>query len=172
MAAAAAVLAIMPLTTAAAQEPSPTVSDITLPVVDLELRSSSLDDSVATSESDGRTRVTLAADVLFRFNRASVTRRAESRLGEVVERIERRKPATVRITGYTDAKGAPGYNLALSRRRAKAVADGLEAQLGAGAPRLRIVGRGEAAPVAPNAKSDGTDNPKGRARNRRVTVSF
>lgn len=170
MVAAAAVL--VPLTTASGQEPSPAVSDITLPIVDLELRSSSLDDSVATSESDGRTRVTLAADVLFRFNRASVTRRADSRLGEVVERIERRKPATVRITGYTDAKGEPGYNRTLSRRRAKAVADGLQAKLGAGGPRLRIVGRGEADPVAPNVKSDGTDNPKGRARNRRVTVSF
>jgi outer membrane protein OmpA-like peptidoglycan-associated protein len=33
-------------------------------------------------------------------------------------------------------------------------------------------GHGEADPVAPNVKKDGSDNPRGRARNRRVTITF
>lgn len=33
-------------------------------------------------------------------------------------------------------------------------------------------GRGEAEPIAPNARPDGTDDPDGRARNRRVVVGI
>ena len=78
----------------------------------------------------------------------------------------------MRVTGYTDSRGSDAYNLGLSRRRAAAVTAALHAELGTDAPRLSTRGRGEADPVAPNAKPDGTDSPRGRARNRRVEVVF
>jgi outer membrane protein OmpA-like peptidoglycan-associated protein len=78
----------------------------------------------------------------------------------------------VRVTGHADSKGSDAYNLGPSRRRSAAVTEALRAELGGSAPRLRASGRGEADPVAPRAKPDGTDNPRGRARNRRVEVVF
>ena len=157
---------------AGAQPPSPGVLDIRLPVLDLELTSSSLDDSVQTAESQRGVRLTLAADVLFRFNKASLTPKARTRLEEVTERIRSAKPSTVRVEGYTDSKGSDGYNRRLSRSRAGAVTRALRQRLRASAPSLRAVGNGEADPVAANETKDGEDNPRGRAKNRRVTVSF
>ena len=170
--AAAALFAAALATAATASAQTEGVQDLVLPVQDLSYGTTSLDDSISTLESAEETRVTLAADVLFRFNRASLSPKAESGIAETVEAIRRREPERIRVTGYTDAKGSDAYNLRLSRRRAESVADALRDELGGGAPPIRTAGRGEADPVAPNAKDDGTDNPKGRARNRRVTVAF
>lgn len=148
------------------------VLDLTLPVQDLTLESARLDGSLSTAESNERVEVTLAADVLFRFDSASLSRGAQSRIDEAVERIAENEPRVVRVTGYTDSMGSDAYNLGLSRSRAAAVTEALRRELGSGAPRLRSSGRGEADPVAPNTKPDGTDNPRGRARNRRVEVVF
>lgn len=60
--------------------------------------------------------------------------------------------------------------LGLSQRRAQAVVAALT-PLTAGV-HYSVAGRGEADPVAPNTKPDGSDNPAGRALNRRVTVAF
>lgn len=66
----------------------------------------------------------------------------------------------VAIVGHTDASGPERYNQALSERRAAAVRRYLEAKFGIEPERLRVVGRGEAAPIA------GTD--PAEPRNRRV----
>ena len=151
---------------------SPSVVDIELPVVDLNYETASLDDSVRTSESSKQVQVTLAADVLFRFDKAALSPRAKARIAEVSERISQADPGRVKIDGYTDSKGANGYNLGLSRRRAAAVAAALHRRLGGAGPHLVTRGHGEADPVAANSRKDGSDNPKGRARNRRVTITF
>lgn len=171
---AAACLGALAASSGASAQPlsAPVVLDIRLPVVDLELTSSSLDDSVQTEESEREVRLTLSADVLFRFNKASLSPKARSRLEEVTERIRRAKPGAVRVDGYTDSKGSDAYNLRLSRRRADAVSGALEQRLRSSAPTLRAAGRGEKDPVAANETKDGKDNPRGRAKNRRVTVSF
>jgi OmpA-OmpF porin, OOP family len=148
------------------------VVDIELPVVDLNYETASLDDSVRTSESSKRVQVTLDADVLFRFDKAVLSARARQRIAEVSKRISQADPSQVKIDGYTDSKGADAYNLGLSRRRAAAVAVALRRRLGGAGPRLVTRGHGEAHPVAANTRKDGSDNPKGRARNRRVTITF
>jgi outer membrane protein OmpA-like peptidoglycan-associated protein len=146
------------------------VLDITLPVLDLTLSDSSLDDSLQSEDLGREVRLTLAADVLFDFNKASLTRKARSRIGEVSRRVRAADPAAVRVEGYTDSKGSPAYNLRLSQRRAEAVAGALRKSL-RGGPSLRTTGRGEQDPVAANTV-DGEDNPRGRAKNRRVTLRF
>ncbi len=148
------------------------VVDLTLPVQDLTLGTARLDDSLSTRESGDRIAVTLAADVLFAFDRATLTGRAQSRIAEAAARIAEDDPSVVRVTGYTDAKGSDAYNADLSRRRAAAVSSALRRELGADAPPMRIRGRGEADPVAANTRQDGSDNPRGRARNRRVEIVF
>lgn len=146
------------------------VLDLTLPVLDLEAPVASLDGSLTSSAGGREERITLAADVLFRFDRADLGGRARSRIADVARRIERADPRTVRITGHTDDRGTDAYNDRLSRRRADAVRRALLRELGPGGPRLRAEGRGESDPVAANRDEDGEDAPRGRQRNRRVEI--
>jgi OOP family OmpA-OmpF porin len=151
---------------------APGVVDIELPVVDLQYQTASLDNSVQTAESSKQVKVTLAADVLFRFDKAVLSPRAQARIAEVTARISQADPQRIQIDGYTDSKGSNAYNLGLSRRRAAAVAAAVRKRLGGATPRLVVRGHGEADPVASNTRKDGSDNPQGRGRNRRVTIVF
>jgi OmpA-OmpF porin, OOP family len=160
------------LSLALALAAAPGVVDIELPVVDLQYETASLDDSVRTAESSKQVKVTLAADVLFRFDKAALSPRARARIAEVTARISQADPHRITIDGYTDAKGSNTYNLGLSKRRAAAVAAAVRRRLGGATPRLVVRGHGEADPVAANRRKDGSDNPVGRARNRRVTITF
>ena len=77
----------------------------------------------------------------------------------------------VEVAGHTDSKGTDAYNQALSERRASAVYDYLT---GNGIDASRLVGPngyGESRPIAPNTNDDGSDNPEGRARNRRTELN-
>jgi outer membrane protein OmpA-like peptidoglycan-associated protein len=151
---------------------TPQALDINFGIVDILVGVESLDSSVADVESATQVETTLAADVLFAFNQANLTPAAAATLAQVANDVKARAKGEVRIDGYTDAVGDDAYNLDLSRRRAASVQAALQPLL-AGAPvTLRVTGHGEANPVAPNNNPDGSDNPGGRAKNRRVTIGF
>jgi outer membrane protein OmpA-like peptidoglycan-associated protein len=76
----------------------------------------------------------------------------------------------VTIEGYTDAKGAHSANMQLARARAQAVKDWLVKSGNVSAANISVKGFGEQYPVAANTNPDGTDNPIGRALNRRVSI--
>jgi OOP family OmpA-OmpF porin len=179
VAAAATALAVAAVALAAgapapgAQEPPDLpATGLTLPVADLSLTVAALDDSVATTESARRVRVTIAADALFEVDRAALLPGAQRRLGDVARRIGAARPQEVSIEAHTDGAGTATANERLSERRAESVARGLEDLLGAAAPTLDPIGLGERRPVAPGRRSDGADDPRGHARNRRVTIDF
>jgi phosphate transport system substrate-binding protein len=67
----------------------------------------------------------------------------------------------IALAGFSDAKGRPARNLALSRERAQAVALALRQR---GVTKPEAVGFGAAAPVACD------DTPQGLEKNRRVEV--
>ncbi len=116
--------------------------------------------------------VTLDADVLFAFDQASLTPQAQETLTALgAELADRLAGDAVGVVGHTDSKGETAYNQDLSERRAAAVRDFL-APLVSGLVRFDVAGRGESEPVAPNEAADGSDDPEGRRRNRRVEVSF
>lgn len=73
------------------------------------------------------------------------------------------------LRGHSDSPGSDAANLVTSRRRATAVADYL-ADKGVARERMAVIALGERRPVAPNAQLDGSDDPEGRAKNRRVDV--
>jgi outer membrane protein OmpA-like peptidoglycan-associated protein len=77
----------------------------------------------------------------------------------------------VKIAGYTDSKGSPKKNLALSRERAQAVKDWLVKKKGLPGATITTEGFGEKNPIVENKNPDGSDNPVGRAQNRRVTIT-
>ncbi|MBV9456343.1 MAG: OmpA family protein [Bradyrhizobium sp.] len=121
---------------------------------------------VITTKCEERLRV--GSDFLFDFDRAELRPEAEPALAELARHVvDARK--VVMIEGHTDAKGTDTYNQGLSERRATAVRIALA---GRGLPygMLNIRGFGKSRPVAPNQKPDGSDDPDGRQRNRRVEV--
>jgi OOP family OmpA-OmpF porin len=77
----------------------------------------------------------------------------------------------VEVAGHTDSIGSDAYNQKLSEHRAKAVYEYLTSN-GVDAGRLvGPVGYGKSRPIAPNTNPDGTDNPEGRAQNRRTELN-
>jgi outer membrane protein OmpA-like peptidoglycan-associated protein len=117
-------------------------------------------------------KINLSADVLFDFDKADLKPAAAGQLGELATVLQAYPQAAVKIDGFTDAKGADAYNLSLSAKRAEAVAAWLTAKSGIAASRLQTRGLGKANPVAPNTKPDGSDDPEGRAKNRRVEITI
>jgi outer membrane protein OmpA-like peptidoglycan-associated protein len=149
------------------------VRDLVLPVPrDLIFEVVWLDGSVTDMETGPRVQVTLNADVFFAFDEADLTVPAAVALADLAPRIANQAKGTVRIEGYTDAKGTDAYNVELSQRRAEAVKADLSRRMGAKSVRFEAVGRGATEFVAPNTRPDGSDDPDGRARNRRVTVTY
>jgi outer membrane protein OmpA-like peptidoglycan-associated protein len=76
------------------------------------------------------------------------------------------------IEGHTDGKGTHPYNMKLSENRAGAVKQWLVTNVGVQASRIKTTGWGETRPVAPNTNPDGSDNPQGRQKNRRVELTL
>lgn len=114
--------------------------------------------------------VTLEGDVLFEFDKAEVLPAAEPTLHKLAELIKKTRPSAVLVEGHTDSKGSKDYNVKLSLSRAVAVAVWLERIGGITGTKIDKVGYGEKMPVAWNSQPDGSDNPEGRHRNRRVEV--
>ena len=109
-------------------------------------------------------------DVLFAFARADLTLDAQEKVHGIAEVLnDRARDRRVSIEGHTDSVGNDTFNQQLSERRAQSVAIVL-ADSGISSTRITTQGFGEQYPVAPNSNPDGTDNPTGRTKNRRVEV--
>jgi outer membrane protein OmpA-like peptidoglycan-associated protein len=115
----------------------------------------------------------IGADVLFDFDRAEIRPSAVAELRRIAKAIEEDVPtgAPVQVDGHADAKGDDAFNQRLSEQRAQAVVEWLVAEGHIDRGRLRATGYGETKPVAANTRPDGADDPKGRAKNRRVVIS-
>jgi outer membrane protein OmpA-like peptidoglycan-associated protein len=118
-------------------------------------------------EEDETTTVRLTSDLLFQFGKHQITRTAGAAVGDLLDEIP--QDAKVAVDGHTDSIGEDRFNQELSERRADAVADVLRTAR----PDLRLTvkGHGEGRPIAENIV-DGKDNPVGRAKNRRVEISY
>lgn len=168
-----------------ANDPSPAslkriVLDLTYPVVDLKIPSSDTAgagsalagkvEALAIKETPTEVRIELAADVLFDFDKAAIRSQAEGTLKQAAAVLRDKARGPVRIEGHTDAKGSNAYNQDLSVRRAEAVRQWFVEK--EGLKGLTFTTRGFAArnPVAPNTRKDGSDDPEGRQKNRRVEI--
>lgn len=142
-----------------------TVLDLVFKVEDVGGRTGGFE----VKETDTEVRIELAADVLFDFDKATLRPRAEESLSKAAAIIERNAGGTIRIEGHTDNHGNDAYNQKLSERRAEAVRQWF-GRSGMGGLQFSVRGFGETRPVAPNTKADGSDDPEGRQRNRRVEI--
>lgn len=153
--------------------PAPYVPVATRPCAVYDSDGDGVDDCV-----DGRTPAAPSPDpmiidlhtVNFSFDSDRLDGSASTRLDEAIDIMEHHPGLTVEITGHTDSVGSHAYNQDLSERRAQAVYHYLLARGVAPDRVTSVVGYGEERPVAPNTHDDGSDNPQGRAANRRAEL--
>jgi len=124
------------------------------------------------TETDTQIRIELAADVLFDFDKADLLPKARDTLKQAATVIRDRGKGAARIAGHTDSKGDAVYNQKLSERRANAVRDWFVAKEGLQTVKFTTMGFGKQQPIASNTKADGTDDPDGRRKNRRVEITL
>jgi outer membrane protein OmpA-like peptidoglycan-associated protein len=146
-----------------------TVKDLVFVVDDIGGKTKDLE----VKETKTEIHIDLAADVLFDFDKSTLRPSARDTLHEAASIIRSNaKASTVRIDGYTDAKGSDAYNQQLSERRAEAVRNRFVTDEGLKDVTFATKGYGVKNPVAPNTKPDGSDDPNGRQRNRRVEITI
>ena len=109
------------------------------------------------------TKVSLAADALFDFDKSEIKAAGQSKLDSLLEGIKGTQLDVVIAVGHTDSIGSEAYNRRLSLARAEAVTTYLVSK-GVDVKRVRALGKGKSQPVADNATEEG------RAKNRRVDV--
>ena len=141
----------------------------------LELQQKELDLEKARQEfqaqQSGRSlSINLSGDVLFDYDKAVLKPEAEDALKKVAVVLSQFPESKVTVEGYTDSKGTKAVNLQLSRERAQAVKDWLVKNGNVLAANVLTKGFGEQYAIAPNTNADGSDNPLGRALNRRVSI--
>jgi outer membrane protein OmpA-like peptidoglycan-associated protein len=141
----------------------------------LELQQKELDLEKARQEfqaqQSGRSlSINLSGDVLFDYDKAVLKPEAEDALKKVAVVLSQFPESKVTVEGYTDSKGTKAVNLQLSRERAQAVKDWLVKNGNVLAANVLTKGLGEQYAIAPNTNADGSDNPVGRALNRRVSI--
>lgn len=106
--------------------------------------------------------------ILYDFDSANLTPSAKVSLDTGLYPIMTENPQIIiELSSHTDSKGSDSYNLKLSQERAKSVVDYM-IEKGIDSRRLKDAGYGESLPIASNTNEDGSDNPEGRALNRRT----
>lgn len=107
-------------------------------------------------------------NIYYEFDQSVLTESSKAAIDTSILRILEFNPnILIEIISHTDNKGAESYNLSLSEERAASVVEYLISK-GIDKKRLTSSGKGESNPIAPNTNSDGSDNPEGRAKNRRT----
>lgn len=128
-----------------------------------ELRAQLANDGITIANAGDRLIVSLPQDITFATDSFAIRPSLRADLDRVAANLLRYPNSTVQVIGHTDSDGDAAYNVGLSRNRANAVADVLQA---GGVPfeRLQIIARGESQPIASNL------TPEGKALNRRVEI--
>jgi len=110
----------------------------------------------------------------FDFNSAVIKSNDQPALDQLAAILKQFPKDVVTITGYTDSIGSTGANQIVAAERAQAAANYLQSKVGSTSNNTNkyiLGGCGAADPVAPNTNPDGSDNPAGRAQNRRAEIT-
>lgn len=123
----------------------------------------------ATVEAGEELTIDLDTTVLFDVDKATLTAGAKDALAVAAATLAGQESREIVVAGHTDSVGSEEDNLVLSEKRAKAVAEALEAELGAEWD-IAVEWHGENQPVAEEAGDDARVE-AARARNRRVEIT-
>ena len=114
--------------------------------------------------------VVIIKNVNFEYDKATLTPESFPEL-EKIRQLLLNNQSFIEIEGHTDNKGDEKYNLKLSEERARSIANYL-IEHGIAAGRVSCKGYGSSKPIASNTNPDGSDNPEGRQKNRRLTFKL
>ncbi|WP_292065574.1 OmpA family protein [Brevundimonas sp. UBA7664] len=103
--------------------------------------------------------------VYFDWDRSDLTAEASSVVTQAANYAKSGRPTRILVVGHADTSGSAAYNVGLSNRRARTVADALVAQ-GVNGGAISLDGKGETALARPTA--DGVREPL----NRRATIGI
>lgn len=106
-------------------------------------------------------------NVYFQFDKSNVIAFYQTKIDSVLSLLEQNPGWLLEVQGHTDAKGTDQYNDKLAQRRAEEVKKYL-IKMKLAKERIVVKTFGEKQPAVANELPDGTDDPEGRARNRRV----
>ena len=110
-------------------------------------------------------KITFDSGILFDVNQADLKYDSQTELAQLSTILNKYADTNIMLAGHTDSTGSAEYNMGLSQRRARTVADYLVAQ-NVDPIRLDVQGFGKDEPIASN------DTAAGRALNRRVEVAI
>jgi OOP family OmpA-OmpF porin len=100
----------------------------------------------AAAPKPDASKVTLAADALFDFNKADLRPAGREALDDFVNKSKDINPEVITAVGHADRFGSDSYNQNLSERRATAVKNYLLSK-GVAENRIQTEGRGETQPI-------------------------
>ena len=132
-----------------------------------ELKEQTAGSGIDVTDEGDYIKVNLPDGVTFATDSATISPAFKSVLDDIAASLIQYPDSLVDVYGFTDSTGSEAYNLQLSERRAKAVADYLIYK-GVPAARLATKGFGE----DPNYFVVSNDTAEGRAMNRRVEIKI
>lgn len=94
-----------------------------------------------------RTKLTLSADSLFDFDKATIKPQGTWSLDKFVSDLKSLEYDVITVTGHADRIGSPAYNMKLSVRRAEAIKAYLIKHGGIASSKITAIGKGETEPV-------------------------
>lgn len=106
-------------------------------------------------------------NIYFEYDKADINPDAAHELDKLVELLNDNPEIKIEMGSHTDSVASDSYNLELSQRRAESTVNYL-IRRGIDPKRLEAKGYGESKPIARNTNPDGSDNPRGRDKNRRT----
>lgn len=110
-------------------------------------------------------------DLYFIYDKDRLIDDSKPDLTKLIKFMKDNPDAKIVLEGHTDFKGEEDYNQNLSEKRSLRVKKKL-IEAGISASRISTIGYGELKPIANNTNPDGSDNPEGRQKNRRVEVKI
>ncbi|MDO5740452.1 MAG: OmpA family protein [Ornithinimicrobium sp.] len=122
----------------------------------------------ATVEQGEELTVSLDTEVLFDFDKATLTGAADDALAVAAKTLKAQDKRAITIAGHTDGQGSAARNLELSEQRAKAVAKALGDKLGADW-QIAVEWHGMSKPAVKESGSPAQVK-AAQARNRRVEI--
>jgi len=107
--------------------------------------------------------------LFFGHDETLILKQSKTALDKLYELMLNMPKMKVEISGHTDSKGKPDYNMRLSQDRAQAVVDQI-VKRGIDKSRMVAKGYGETEPIANNLDNEGKEDLEGMAKNRRVEL--
>ena len=110
-------------------------------------------------------------NINFKSESSDLSNGEKSKLDKLIEDLKSNPTWRVNSIGHTDNTGSMKYNQILSVLRSESVKTYM-INRGISFKRIETIGMGEVHPLAENLAADGSDNPTGRAANRRVEIQI